>query len=625
MIHSSLAARRTRRTAIAAAASLAVALTALSGVGAAGAAPGGPACTPYDDDSNLDSEALTGMAVTGLTTSKGTTPDGFTGEVLGVIDDGIAPGSDLIMARLSSQEIDRVGGIWYGMSGSPVYASDGTLLGAVAYGLSWGPSPVAGITPAAAMFDVADRVSDAAPAGRVAIPSSMQRRIESGSGLSAQAADAGMRPLKTPLGVSGVPSDMKLRKVKRKLGASNVKMFRSSPAPVNASAAPAEEIVAGGNLAAGISYGEVSFIGYGTATAVCDGKVLGFGHPFFYDGRTALSMHGGSTVYVQEDSLFGGYKIVNPSAPVGTVRQDRLAGIAGTTGQAPESTLVTSTVTEDANDNGVADQGERTRTSGATHAVNDMWLDYVAWIAQIYNIAVVFDSFGPGSATTHYTITGKADNAGASDVPFSLDRTNRFQSDWSIPYTAAYEVADTIWTLYRNNITEVDFDTVTVDSLLSTEARLFRVQRVDVKKSGEWRKVRNGRMVTAEPGGTLKFRVHMESYRDKYGTKTARINVPVPEVTRRNYGYIAIGGGDNFWRRTSGRTFIELVEAIETRPRNDDLVAELFVRERGAGRMRQTVVEPVGDVVRGGKFLELRIRTGEGGGAGGGECGEKGC
>ena len=68
-----------------------------------------------------------------------------------MLQDGIAPDVDMVMMRLTSPEIDRVGGIWQGMSGSPVYAADGRLIGAVAYGLSWGPSPVAGVTPFADM------------------------------------------------------------------------------------------------------------------------------------------------------------------------------------------------------------------------------------------------------------------------------------------------------------------------------------------------------------------------------------------------------------------------------------------------------------------------------------------
>lgn len=595
---------------------------------ATAAAPPVPAkaCTPFDSDSDLDSDALAGTAVTGLTTSQGTSPDVFSGEVLGVIDDGIAPGIDMIMARLTSPEIDRVGGIWAGMSGSPVYAPDGTLLGAVAYGLSWGPSPVTGITPAAAMFDVADRVSPAAAAHKVAIPTSLQRDLVGRTRVSARAADAGLRPLRTPLGVSGVPSDMKLAKVKKKLDLSAVKMFRSSPAPVSASATAAATIVPGGNVAASISYGEVSLVGWGTTTAVCDtngdgvDEVIGFGHPFDYMGRTNLTMHGASTIYVQEDPTGGSRSVVNFSGPVGTISQDRLAGIAGTVGEIPEATKVVSTVTDDANNNGTVDAGERTRTSRATYATDDSWLDYVSWVAQLVNDEVVFDSFGPGSARTHFTITGTANNAGTADVPFRLHRGNRYQSDWSIPYESAYDVADAVWTLYRNNITDVDFDTVTTNTLLSTDARMFRVKSVKVKQHGAWKKVRNWRTVTARPGGTLKVKVHLASYRNRYGSMTKRLNVPVPEVTHRSYGYLMVGSGGNIWRRPNGATFADLVDAIESRPRNDELVGDLTVRERRVGSHHLTVTKRAGDVIRGGRYLQVQIGNSGGKGEGGGMC-----
>jgi hypothetical protein len=387
-----------------------------------------------------------------------------------------------------------------------------------------------------------------------------------------------------------------------------VKMFRSSPAPVSASASAAEEIVPGGNVAAGISYGEVSLIGYGTATAICDGEVIGFGHPFDYSGKTTLTMHGGSTVYVQEDPVFGSFKMVNPSAPVGTITQDRLAGIAGSVGELPDSTVVTTTVTEDADGDLVADPEERTRTSGATHVSNPYWLDYVSWVAQLLNVEVVFDNFGPGTATTHYTITGSTKGAGAG-TPFSLERGNRFQSDYSIPFDAAFDVAGTIWTLYQNRFADVDFDTVTTNTVLSNEARLFRVKGVELKKQGRWTSLREGRAIRADAGSTLAFRVTLSSYRDRFGTRTEKIKLRVPEVTRRNFGFLTIGAADEFgFGRGQGKSFADLVDSIESAPRNDDLVAELFVRERRSPRIRKTFTTSVGDVVRGSRFFEMSIR-----------------
>ena len=76
----------------------------------------------------------------------------------------------MVMMRLSSPEIDRVGGIWQGMSGSPVYAEDGRLIGAVAYGMSWGPSPVAGVTPFADMDTYLPPAGTARPSGSATAP-----------------------------------------------------------------------------------------------------------------------------------------------------------------------------------------------------------------------------------------------------------------------------------------------------------------------------------------------------------------------------------------------------------------------------------------------------------------------
>ena len=70
---------------------------------------------------------------------------------------GIGAGRDMIIIEASDlpgrNVISAGGGIWAGMSGSPVYI-DGKLLGAVSYGFSASPSPIGGVTPAADMLDL---------------------------------------------------------------------------------------------------------------------------------------------------------------------------------------------------------------------------------------------------------------------------------------------------------------------------------------------------------------------------------------------------------------------------------------------------------------------------------------
>ena len=88
--------------------------------------------------------------------SHGTTAESFDVEVLGVLENGIAPGRDMIIVDTSSPAIDAAGGIWAGISGSPVYIG-GQFAGTVSYGLTFGPSSIAGLTPAedvAALVDL---------------------------------------------------------------------------------------------------------------------------------------------------------------------------------------------------------------------------------------------------------------------------------------------------------------------------------------------------------------------------------------------------------------------------------------------------------------------------------------
>src|SRR5688572_20212237 len=116
------------------------ALVAIPGVAARAATTECPTALPT-------ASAVDGLSGIGYTVERGTTPAPFTATVLGRITDGIAPGIDMIMADLESAALTRAGGVWAGMSGSPVYTSDGKLIGAVAYGLA-ASSPIAGITPA---------------------------------------------------------------------------------------------------------------------------------------------------------------------------------------------------------------------------------------------------------------------------------------------------------------------------------------------------------------------------------------------------------------------------------------------------------------------------------------------
>src|SRR5262245_4047763 len=268
-----------------------------------------------------------GMHITGLTTGSGTTPERFRGEVLGTLADGIAPGVPMILVRTRSRTIDRVGGIWAGMSGSPVYTRDGRLIGAVAYGLSVGPSKIAGLTPAEHMMELLAqgapgpppvRAPGRAPAGLAVRGAPGRVTLVWGKRSSLSPAPApprrasgGLRQLPMPLGLSGF-SAARFEQVGRAVARStrlNALAYQAGAVPASAAEAPAAEIRPGGNFAAALSYGDVTAAGIGTTTVACDGLALAFGHPFLFAGPTSMTAHGASTITIQDDPTGGPFKV----------------------------------------------------------------------------------------------------------------------------------------------------------------------------------------------------------------------------------------------------------------------------------------------------------------------------
>jgi hypothetical protein len=208
-----------------------------------------------------EEEVAAGITGTGFTVSEGTDPEPFGVEVLGVLENGVAPGRDMIVVETSSPALDKNRGIWFGMSGSPVYDNaSGELLGAVAFGLSWGPSKIGGLTPAEDMAEVLDYPSDlASPAARsVALSGRLERRVaqrEDGS-----RTDFTLRRLRAPLSVSGVNNRLDiLAKAIRREGNKYVVTAGASARAAEPGAELAT-IGAGDTFAAAMSYGDVTLV-----------------------------------------------------------------------------------------------------------------------------------------------------------------------------------------------------------------------------------------------------------------------------------------------------------------------------------------------------------------------------
>ena len=217
--------------------------------------------------------------VTGLTVSQGTTPDGFTGEVLGVLNDGIAPGLDMVMVRLTSTEIDRVGGIWAGMSGSPVYAERRPPDRCRRLRALLRARPR---SPASRRSRRWTTISAPRAHGRRSRPRRRDGSLPQHRRDSAAQAAQGFAQLPMPLASPGsAPRAWPHVKKRAYLD----KGARAWARRRGRAGTGVEAIVAGGNLALSAAYGDVNIAAVGTATSVCNDRVVGFGHPATFAGK----------------------------------------------------------------------------------------------------------------------------------------------------------------------------------------------------------------------------------------------------------------------------------------------------------------------------------------------------
>jgi hypothetical protein len=543
----------------------ALTLTGLSGLTAVAptvsATDGCPPAAPL-------SAATKDAPVTGWTVSSGTEPEQFTGSVIGVLNDGIAPGLDMIMATLDSPELERVGGIWAGMSGSPVYTADGKLLGAVSYGLSIGPSRVAGITPAAEMYALLDDGSTAAGANQVRLTSTLRNRLVASGTATTTQADSGMSRLPVPLAVSGLSPERRAdSRVMSRLAPPGTRPYAAASAPVTGAATddPAATIVAGSNLAAGLSYGDLSTIAMGTATAVCGDKVLGFGHPFLFTGKSTESMHGGNALYVQDDPAGTPFKLANPTGPIGTIVQDRLAGIVGTTTGTPSTIGVTSSITSQ----------NRSR-DGRTDVVEADQLPDLAAFHLLANEDRVFDEIGAGVATYTTTVTGRHGDGS----PWTFRRSDRVADPSDLSFATVFPIYNAITSIQYNGLDDVDIDSVDVDADMSPDYTDYSIGRVQYRApDGVWRTPTERRPAVVASGDRLRLRVQLVGHLGS-GSQVVPLSLKVPARSAGSSGALQVTGGgfgfgDGFSDgppSSTAKTFDGLLADMQNAPRADQLL-----------------------------------------------------
>jgi hypothetical protein len=292
-----------------------------------------------------------GMKGYGLTVFEGTKPEKFDVEIIDVLHN-FRPRQELILIKTKHPRLE-VAKVVAGMSGSPIYI-DGKMIGAYAYGWTFGKEPVAGVTPIRSMLDdlarplpkqiggwpiqvmpqkaqikrtartqsAANRFSGAIADYDVGVHAKQvaKRRAASLSGASSPVA-----PVATPLLIGG-------------MGAGSVEFAKSMLAPMGLEPLQAggsgggvdpnapTRFVDGGAVGVELIRGDMSAMGLGTVTRVEGDKLVAFGHPMMQSGVTALPTSIGKVLWFLASDMRS-FKIGYGVRNVGALVNDRQASI----------------------------------------------------------------------------------------------------------------------------------------------------------------------------------------------------------------------------------------------------------------------------------------------------------
>ena len=474
-------------------------------------------------------ELRPGMKGIGKTVAKGTAIEEFHVEVLGVLH-GEQNVSQLILVQVSGDVIERMGGIASGMSGSPVYI-DGKLLGAISYTFSLTDHRLGLVTPIEPMLEIMDydkkQTAWQPPVGRWTwADGGGERRlvgdypveeIHIAWGNNAQdlvSYDGGrlsITPAAAPLLVGGMGP-----RARKELADSLQAFGIETVAAAGSAGALAVENVRlepGSALAVQLVTGDVQVTSLGTVTYVDGNQFVGFGHPFLNRGGVNL-MAGTAYIYTTVNSLSMPFKLGAPMETVGTVTQDRGAGVGGYVGKLPDTMDLLVKVTD--------------RNLGTTKELQAEIANEPGLLLSLVSTAALqgldqgIDRIGPGTSRIIFKITGDG-------LSGPIVRDNMFYNSLDVSAVSLAELLETLQLLVNNEFQEVKLDSLEITAQVEQERRTAVIEKATPTVS------------EAHAGDLVDVEVVIRPYRGQRETKILRL--PIPETAQPGAIHVTVRGG----------------------------------------------------------------------------------
>ncbi len=429
----------------------------------------------------------TGMHGIAKTVIEGTTIDTFDIEITGVIDAG-KDSDGRIIAIASGPVIDKTGGVLQGMSGSPVYIDD-KLIGAVSGGWKEINNRTCIITPIHDMMKIWDmpdlknktmiqQVNLKQPPTVILADNKTDIKTASENTVATtQAAVAAekSKPLMTPLMVSGF-TDAGLNLLKEKMAPYNL-----VPYAVGSYEGKGETVTLepGSSVGVEVVRGDLSVAAIGTVTAVDNGRVLAFGHPFLRKGNVNYFMTDAHIITTASGDNTG-FKVGAPGNLVGRINQDRSAGVAGVIGRYPSVIPIQINVDDL--------QLNRHQTYAVQLAYDEELASSLA-ASVVYNaIDQTIDRAGTGTAKIEFEILTNAVDSGV------IKRSNMYYSPQDVGQLSITEIYQALNLLCTNTMGETDIVGIKVNIKVDANRRTASI----IEAVPEKQKVKQGETVNVK-------------------------------------------------------------------------------------------------------------------------------
>lgn len=516
-----------------------------------------------------------GMRGTAKTVVRGTEVETFEVEFLGVLPQA-GPSGDLILIRASGDVIDRTGGIAAGMSGSPVYIGD-KLVGAIGYGFDFADHRIGMVTPIADMLAVMKLIDAGAAAegtgvleargeGTPQAPDVPRAAVLARNLAEAEALAAALpedvrvfAPLQTPVLASGF-SARALSRLQQRLAPLNL-----TPVQAGGTAVSVDNVKLEPGSAVGVQLmrGDMSLTAMGTVTYVENDRFVAFGHPFTNLGSVNFLTTGAYVHYVVP-SVSIPFKIGSPTAPIGSIRQDRGAAIAGELGPLPYMVPVSVTVHD-------RDRGT-SRTTEFSIVNDERLLVELAVAGALSALDRSLDRLGPGTARVVFQIRGEG-------MPRPLVRDNMWYSQFDVAAAALIEFLEAMDLVVHNRFAPLTITRIQVVAEVEEQRWTARIEEATPSTT------------EVMPGESVRITVRVRPFRGEAMTEELILTVP-KDASPGPVTVVVRGGG---WAKESSLEEDEeeledpeellgeniqdlgrLIEEFVRRERNNEIVAEFY-------------------------------------------------